>query len=89
MIHETHDFSRLNFRKIKDGHQPAPRGDDNFLSGARENQPIISTLIWEPAHPPPKIACTAAQYPAFASFIQLEGTAPFTSVYLNVCQTKK
>jgi hypothetical protein len=74
----------LDVREIKDGQQPTPGGDDYLLSKARANDSIMPTLIWEPAHPPPKIVCIAAPYPTIVSFIQLEGATEFTLVYLNI-----
>jgi hypothetical protein len=39
--HETQDLSRLDVREIKDGHQPAFRADNYFLSKARTDNPIL------------------------------------------------
>jgi hypothetical protein len=59
--HETQDLSRLDVREIKDGHQPAFRADNYFLSKARTDNPILPTLVREPTYPSPITVYTTAQ----------------------------
>jgi hypothetical protein len=87
--HKTQDLSKLDVREIEDGHQPAWRADDYSLPITDDNFPILPTLKWKPANPPPTTFYITTQQPAFVSFVQLESTADFRLMYFDVCQTTK
>jgi hypothetical protein len=75
---------RLDVRKIKDCQQTTLCADDQSLSITCFYGSKCPTLVREQAHPLPRTIEVAAKYPTIASFIQLEGAAAFTLVYLEV-----
>jgi hypothetical protein len=79
--HQKQDMSELPIREVKDGQQPALCADGDLLSRARQDDSIIATFMWQPAHPPPRAVKIAAKYPTFARLTQLEDTAAFTLLY--------